>query len=295
MLDFIGATKAFGTKTVLDELTMRLAPGEMLGFCGANGAGKTTTMRIALGLLRADSGEVCWQGRPVDDDIRRRIGYMPEERGLYGRMRPKDQLVYLARLSGIRPATAARRADEWIERLEVTMAPNDTLDQLSLGNQQKIQLIAAVIHDPEVLILDEPFSGLDPVATDHVAAGLAEFTRRGVGVLFSSHQLDLVERLCDRVAIISAGRLVADGRVADLRSDGLRRYEITVLRAVPGWPGRLPGVRVLADDGSRVVVELHPETSPATVLAAAQRAGEVEQFARLRQRLTDIFHQAVAA
>jgi ABC-2 type transport system ATP-binding protein len=217
VLEFDGVSKNFGAKRVLRSLTFDVRPGEVFGFCGANGAGKTTAMRIALGVYTADAGAVRLDGVPVDAVSRRSIGYMPEERGLYAKMRPRDQLVYFARLSGVDPGTAARRADEWLERLDVVMDRKDPLERLSLGNQQKVQLIVALIHDPRVLVLDEPFSGLDPVAVDAMAEVLAEFARRDVPVLFSSHQLDLVERLCDRVGIISSGAMVAVGPVAELR------------------------------------------------------------------------------
>lgn len=238
LLRFDELRKSYGEKSVLRGLTFEVRPGEMFGFCGANGAGKTTAMRIALGMATADSGAVSWAGRSIGVAERERIGYMPEERGLYGRMKPADQLVYLARLSGMKAAVARARANEWLERLNVKMRPADTLDKLSLGNQQKVQLIASVIHEPEVLILDEPFSGLDPVATDTLADVLDDIRATGVPVLFSSHQLDLVERLCQRVGIMSGGALVAVGGVEELRrAHGQRRLAITLSDPVtPEWP-----------------------------------------------------------
>ncbi|MFF8829719.1 ABC transporter ATP-binding protein [Streptomyces sp. NPDC015131] len=299
MLEFDRLTKSFGAKHVLRELTFQVGPGELFGFCGANGAGKTTAMRIALGLLSPDAGDVRWKGRSVDAATRRRIGYMPEERGLYATMRPRDQLVHFARLSGVAPAVARRRADEWIERLHVKLSPKDTLEKLSLGNQQKVQLIAAVIHDPDVLILDEPFSGLDPVATDEMADALVEFSGKGVPVVFSSHQLELVERLCDRVGIIRDGAVVADGTVAELRrGTGSRQIRLALTGAPRDWADRLPGVRLVSrepgDEGT-VTVEVPEDLPVRDVLAAAQRLGELTHFSRREPTLAEIFREAVAA
>ncbi|MFD7414021.1 ABC transporter ATP-binding protein [Kitasatospora purpeofusca] len=294
MFEFNHVSKHFDTKAVLTDLSFTVQPGQIFGFCGANGAGKTTAMRIALGVLGADRGTVRWRGVPVDDESRRLIGYMPEERGLYAKMRPRDQLVYFARLSGVPAAVAKRRADEWIERLGVTMAPTDTLEKLSLGNQQRIQLIAALIHDPQVLILDEPFSGLDPVAVDAMAQALTEFASRGVPVVFSSHQLELVERLCDRVGILTQGRLVADGTVEELGAGaGQRWLRISVAGAPPGWEERLPGARVIGREGATVTVSLAEQASEQQVVAAAQSMGELEHFARHRPTLAEVFRKAV--
>ena len=177
-------------------------------------------MRIALGVLAADAGEVRWNGRAIDLDTRRRIGYMPEERGLYPRMKVLDQLVYLAELHGMSTNDAHTSAENWIARLGLRDRRTDEVQRLSLGNQQRVQLAAALVHDPDVLVLDEPFSGLDPVAVDVMSQVLREKASAGVPVVFSSHQLDLVERLCDRVGIVSAGTMVAVGTVDELRSGG---------------------------------------------------------------------------
>lgn len=190
----------------------------MFGFVGPNGAGKTTTMRIVMGVLAPDSGEVRWNGAPLSFGVRNRFGYMPEERGLYPKMRVKAQLSYLASLHAVDDPDAA--ADRWIERLGLTERAEDRVEQLSLGNQQRVQLAAALVHEPELLVLDEPFSGLDPVGVDVLSGVLLDYARTGVPVVFSSHQLDLVERLCEAVAIIKDGRLVASGTVEELRGPG---------------------------------------------------------------------------
>lgn len=296
MFEFEGVSKKFGDKQVLLDFDLQVPSGELCGFCGANGAGKTTAMRIALGMLPPDSGRVLWNSEPIGPSNRERIGYMPEERGLYGRMRPREQLVYFAGLSGIRKPAARRAADAWLERLNVKMDPKDTVDRLSLGNQQKVQLIAALIHDPDILVLDEPFSGLDPVATDAMAAVLTEFTAKGVPVLFSSHQLDLVERLCDRVGIINGGSIIASGTVSELRagrSDDTLRIRLTA--APLGWETALPSRTSFDPDSGIVTVHLDGSTAVEDVLTIARRVGVVDYVSMERAPLSDIFREVVAA
>jgi ABC-2 type transport system ATP-binding protein len=295
MLEVDGLTKRYGTTLALSKLSFSVRPGEVYGFVGANGAGKTTAMRIMLGVLAADSGQVRWQGQPVTFDTRRRFGYMPEERGLYPKMRVTEHLVYLARLHGLDRATATRSADELTGRLGVAERRNDAIEKLSLGNQQRVQLAAALVHDPEVLVLDEPFSGLDPVGVDALAGVLLERARRGVPVVFSSHQLDLVERLCDSVGIINAGRMVATGTVDDLRAQEGRRQLLVVVRdAPPGWAGALPGVTVVSERRGELVIELAEGADDQDVLTAASRAGRVEHFSWRQPTLTELFREAVS-
>ncbi|CAN5124647.1 ATP-binding cassette domain-containing protein [soil metagenome] len=294
MLEFDGLTKSYGDKLVLDRLGFAVRPGEMFGFCGANGAGKTTTMRIALGLVRADAGTVRWRDRVVDLEIRRRIGYLPEERGLYPKMRVGEQLDYFGRLHGMTSAAARKAADVLTERLGIADRRKDQVEKLSLGNQQKVQLAAALVHDPEVLILDEPFGGLDPVGVDALTETLHERCRAGVPVVFSSHQLDLVERVCDSVGI-NAGAMVAQGSVAELRERaGTRQLRVVVPEAEPGWAATLPGVRVVSEDGSEVLLELDDPGRDQHVLAAAQRTGPVRHFSWRQPSLTELFRGAVA-
>jgi len=294
MLEVDGLTKRYGTKLALSDLSFSVRPGEVYGFVGANGAGKTTAMRIMLGVLAADSGVVRWQGKPVTFETRRRFGYMPEERGLYPKMRVTEHLVYLARLHGLDRATATRSADALTERLGVADRRNDAIEKLSLGNQQRVQLAAALVHDPEVLVLDEPFSGLDPVGVDALAGVLLERARRGVPVVFSSHQLDLVERLCDSVGIINAGRMVATGTVEDLRAQEGRRQLLVIVRDAPaGWAAVIPGVTVVSERRGELVLELADGVDDQEVLAAAARAGRVEHFSWRQPTLTELFREAV--
>ena len=219
MLELVGVRKAFGEVQALDGLDLAVPPGQIVGFVGPNGAGKTTAMRCVLGIARPDAGEIRWHGRPVSASDRATFGYMPEERGLYPKMRVRDQLEHLARLHGLGVADARAAAGEWIGRVGLEARAGERVERLSLGNQQRAQLAAALVHDPCLLVLDEPFSGLDPVGVDVLAEVLADRARAGVPVVFSSHQLELVERLCDAVAIVRAGRVVAAGTVADVRGE----------------------------------------------------------------------------
>jgi ABC-2 type transport system ATP-binding protein len=209
--------KSYGETVALDGASFQVEAGQMFGFVGPNGAGKTTLMRIVLGVLAADSGRVLWHGAPIDAEARRRIGYMPEERGLYPKMRVRDQLVYMARLHGADAADAGAAADRWMERLGVAERAEEAVEALSLGNQQRVQLGVALVHEPDLLVLDEPFSGLDPDGVDALSGALlTEISERQVPVVFSSHQLELVERLCDSLAIIAGGRIAASGSLAEI-------------------------------------------------------------------------------
>ncbi|ACZ31725.1 ABC transporter related protein [Xylanimonas cellulosilytica DSM 15894] len=295
-LELENLTKSYGDRKALDGATFTVGAGEIFGFVGSNGAGKTTTMRIVLGVLAADDGQVRRDGRPLSLDDRRRIGYMPEERGLYPRMRVGDQLDYLARLHGLTPAAARTATTRWAETLGVAERLGDEVQKLSLGNQQRVQLAAALVHDPEILVLDEPFSGLDPVAVDVMSQVLRERADAGVPVVFSSHQLDLVERLCDRVGIIKSGRMVATGAIDELRTTDRPRWEVTG-PTDPRWLAPLSGARVLSrvpstGDGDRYVVET-TDGDGQDVLRAALAAGPVHAFGPSRPSLTDLFRHVV--
>ena len=212
-LELRGLRRSYGSVVALDDLSFDVPAGEVMGFLGPNGAGKTTTMRAVFGLTDLDAGSVTWGGVPVDQPARRRFGYMPEERGLYPGMLVGEQLEYLGRLHGLGPRRATAATGEWLERLEVADRRASKVETLSHGNQQRVQLAAALVHDPELLVLDEPLSGLDPTGIDAIGAVLVDRANAGRCVLFSSHQLDQVEDLCERVAIIDRGRLVAVGTV----------------------------------------------------------------------------------
>jgi ABC-2 type transport system ATP-binding protein len=299
VLELEGLTRRYGDLVALDDLTFSVAPGRMRGFVGPNGAGKTTAMRIVLGVLEPDAGRVRWNGADVDAAIRARFGYMPEERGLYQKMRVRDQLVYFARLHGMAAPEAASAADRWIERLGLEERAGDRVEALSLGNQQRVQLGIALVHDPEVLVLDEPFSGLDPVGVDVMSGVLRERADAGVPVMFSSHQLELVERLCEDVAIVNRGRLVASGTVAELRERGRGGAEQVRVRVEGDGDGRwladVPGAE-LAEAGPRgLLVRLPAGAHPDAVLDGARAAGTVTHFSLERPTLAELFRAAVAA
>ncbi|MEV6711025.1 ATP-binding cassette domain-containing protein [Lentzea sp. NPDC051208] len=289
MLTVRGISRSFGDHKVLDEVSFDVRPGRMTGFLGANGSGKTTTMRIVLGVLAAHGGTVSWQGQEVTPQTRPDFGYMPEERGLYPKMKVRDQITWLARLHGVDRETAQRNTDALLEDLELTKRAGDRLEELSLGNQQRVQIAAALVHEPAVLILDEPFSGLDPIAVETVLDVLRKRAAAGVPVLFSSHQLAIVERLCDDVVIISKGRVVANGSREELRARHAgSRYEIVVEQDA-GWVRDVPGVTILELDGPRAVFEAEPQQ----VLRAALDRGEVRSFTPVVPTLDEIFKEVI--
>jgi ABC-2 type transport system ATP-binding protein len=295
MLDFEGATKRFGPVTALDECTFAARPGRLTGFLGPNGAGKTTAMRAVFGLVELDAGTVRWHGRPISAAERARFGYMPEERGLYPRMRVRDQLVYLGELCGRAGADVARSVDSWLERLDLAGRAADRLDALSHGNQQRVQLIAALVNEPGLLVLDEPFSGLDPIAMDAMSGLLAELAGRGTTVLFSSHQLDLVEDLCQDVVIIDHGRIVLAGELAELRATVPQRFvDIRYQGPAPDWT-RLAPLEVVESKDGRARLRVGRDTDLAAVVAAVRDRASIVSFAYQPPTLSELFRQAVAA
>jgi ABC-2 type transport system ATP-binding protein len=287
-------SKSYGSLRALTDISFEVADGEIFGFVGSNGAGKTTTMRIALGVLAADSGNVSIDGHPVDLETRKRIGYMPEERGLYPKMKVGEQLSYLARLHGLSKSAADSAVTRWTSRLGVDGRLGDTVSQLSLGNQQRVQLAAALVHDPAVLVLDEPFSGLDPVAVDVMSEVLREKAAEGVPVLFSSHQLALVESLCDRVGIIVNGSMRALGSVGQLQERANAHLHVVAPQAPAGWAGDLPNTVVVQQDGDRTILELLPGADDQLILRTALATGPVREFATRRPSLTELYREVVA-
>ena len=291
MLELEDLSKSYGPTRALSELSFEVAPGQMFGFVGPNGAGKTTAMRIVIGVLSPDSGAVRWRGAPMDAAARARIGYMPEERGLYPKMRVAEQLGYLAELHGLARGESSRQAERWTERLGIAERRGDKVEDLSLGNQQRVQLAAALVHEPELLILDEPFSGLDPTGVDVLSEILiAEAHERDVPVLFSSHQLDLVERLCDAVAIVKDGALVASGEVEALRRQRSGRRWRVELEGDSEWTPALEGARPAGED----VYELAEGVDPQALLDEARKHGAVRRFGPDSPSLADLFRDVVA-
>jgi ABC-2 type transport system ATP-binding protein len=294
MLELHALTRRFGPVLALDDVSFAVRPGVLTGFVGANGAGKTTTMRIVVGVLAPDAGEVRWNGTPVGREERRRFGYMPEERGLYPKMSVLDQLVFFARLHGVPAASAQTRVLHLLDELGLGPRARDPLEKLSLGNQQRAQVAAALVHEPDLLLLDEPFSGLDPVAVDVLATQLRRRAAAGVPVLFSSHQLDLVERLCDDVVIVDHGRVRAAGSATQLREQRAgARYHLR-LGADAGWLRDEPGVRVLDVDGTAALVELDDREHDQSLLRAALSHGPVHEFRRALPTLAEIFRETLS-
>ena len=288
-----GLSRTFGDVRAVEGVDLVVRPGGLTGFVGGNGAGKTTTMRMVMGLLRPDAGEVLWNGRPMTGADRRRFGYMPEERGLYPKQKVADQLTYLARLSGMTTADARSAIETHLERFGLAERAKDRVEALSLGNQQRVQIIAALLHRPTALVLDEPFSGLDPAAVDAMADILRDHAASGVPVLFSSHQLDLVERLCDHLIVLARGRVVAQGAVDALRAGGPTRYRL-VTDADAGWVRDVRGIHVHDVDGSAVLLELVTEGAEQAVLREAVARGAVREFSRVVPPLAEIYREVTA-
>ncbi len=296
MLSLDGVGKRYGTVTALDGCSFAAAPGRLTGFVGPNGAGKTTAMRAVLGLVAPEEGVIHWRGRPITAADRQRFGYMPEERGLYPRMRVREQLAYLGRLSGLGPAEAGRAADRSLAALGLAERAGDRVDALSHGNQQRVQLAAALVHEPELLLLDEPFSGLDPIAMDAMADILAGFAGRGATVLFSSHQLDLVEHLCEDVVVIDRGRVILSGELTELRAGAAQRFvDVTLRGGEPGWADGEPGVRVLERSNGRLRLEVDPTVDLPRLVALASAAGELVELSYQPPTLSELFRRTVGS
>jgi ABC-2 type transport system ATP-binding protein len=293
VLQLNSINRSFGDRHVLRDVSFTVGSGRMTGFVGGNGAGKTTTMRVILGVLSADSGTVTLDGTELTAEQRTRFGYMPEERGLYPKMRVLEQIVYLGRLHGMSQVQAQESADSLLDRLGLGERKNDTVESLSLGNQQRAQIAAALVHDPEVLVLDEPFSGLDPIAVETVMAVLKDYTARGVPVLFSSHQLDIVERLCDDLVVIADGEIRASGSREQLRTEHSRdRYELQV-DGDTGWLRSEEGVSVLEFAGGYALFEVDGPGTAQRVLQRAIQTAPVQKFTPQQPTLSQIFQEVI--
>lgn len=282
-------TRRFGDTTVVDRVSFTVEPGHMTGFIGANGAGKTTTMRMMMGVLRTTSGEVLWDGDAITAQDRVRFGYMPEERGLYPKQGILDQLGYLGQLRGMSRQAALAEAQRLLHHFNLGDRVKDKLETLSLGNQQRVQVAAALLHQPQALVLDEPFSGLDPTAVDSMVDLLREYTARGVPVLFSSHQLDLVDRLCDAMVILHDGRVLASGTAEQLRATQPKRHRLTCSADV-GWVRDVLGVSVEDLEGCSAVVTLDDDSVRSDLLRRAVDRGLLE-FTDLAPSLSDIYRE----
>ena len=296
LLGFSHVNKRFGAVQALHDCSFSVERGRMLGFLGPNGAGKTTAMRAVFGLVELDSGQVLWNGQPIEAAERMQFGYMPEERGLYPRMRVGEQLAYFGRLHGLDDGASRAAAERWLERLDLADRADARLEELSHGNQQRAQLAAALLHEPDLLVLDEPFAGLDPIAVHTLAEVLRGEAARGAAVLFSSHQLELVEDICEGVAIIDHGHVVGTGEVDALRRASQQRLiELQLEGAPPGWLPDVRGVQPLEGHNGDLRLLAGRDVDPEQVLAEAERAGNVVAFSYGPPSLAELFLELVAS
>jgi ABC-2 type transport system ATP-binding protein len=290
-----GVTKAFDGCQAVSALDLEIPRGSVFGLLGPNGAGKTTTLRMVMNVLAPDAGTIEILGRPADQVSRDRIGYMPEERGLYPRMALGDQLLFLAGIKGCAAADARRRLPAWLERLGLAGWEQRKVNELSKGMQQKAQFMATVLHEPEVLILDEPMSGLDPVATDVMRGILLELKRNGTTLVLSSHQMETVERLCDRVALINRGEKILDGAVSDVKRRHGRNNVVLAFDGDGAFLAGLPGVARVVDFGRYVEVVLAEGGEPQALLREAAARLRVSRFEVVEPSLHDIFVERVTS
>jgi ABC-2 type transport system ATP-binding protein len=290
-----GVAKRFDGRSAVEDLDLEVARGSVFGLLGPNGAGKTTTLRMVLDVFAPDSGSVEVLGRPAGGGVRDRIGYMPEERGLYPRMALGEQLLYLAELKGAARREAAPRLAAWLERLGLAAWAGRKVNELSKGMQQKAQFVATVLHDPELLILDEPMSGLDPVATDQLREVLLELRAQGKTLVLSSHQMETVERLCDAIALLDRGRKLLEGPVAEVKRRHGRNNVILAYEGDGAFLGGAPGVRKVTDHGRYAEIQLEEGADPQALLREAAARLRVSRFEVAEPSLHDIFVDRVTA
>jgi ABC-2 type transport system ATP-binding protein len=289
-------SKSFGNFQAIKDLSMEVREGAMFGFLGANGAGKTTTMRMILDIIRPDSGQITWNGNDVREVPRRSWGYLPEERGLYPKMVVEEQLLFLARLNGLSKQAARKELGEWFERFQINANRKKKVEELSKGNQQKVQFLAAILHDPTILIMDEPFSGLDPVNASVLKEAFLEMHRRGKTIIFSTHQLEQVEEMCEDVVIINKGQTVVQGSVRDVKRQHGRNVIRLKLDNDPEarWLDTLKGIQVTKRRQDYIEMQIQADLNPNLIVEAAlQHGGNITRFELAEPSLTDIFIEAV--
>ena len=285
--------KAYQDKVAVKGLDLEVPTGSVFGLLGPNGAGKTTSIRMAMDIIGPDSGEVLILGRKTDKSLRNRIGYMPEERGLYQKMIVEELLVFMAELKGVKPAESKRRMIPWLERLGLGGLQRKKANELSKGMQQKVQFIQTLLHDPEILILDEPMSGLDPVGTNVMRDAMIELSRAGKTLIVSSHQMATVEQMCDRVVLINNGEKVLDGRVADIKASYGKNTLIIAYEGDGAFLKSLPGVVAVNDHGRYAELKLGPTADPQAILRAAGDKLKITRFEVVEPSLHDIFIERV--
>jgi ABC-2 type transport system ATP-binding protein len=293
-----GVSKSFGSFQAINDLSMEVREGAIFGFLGANGAGKTTTMRMILDLFRPDTGQITWRGKDVREVPRRTWGYLPEERGLYPKMRVDEQLLFLARLSGLSKQDAEKELADWLERFQISVNRKKKIEELSKGNQQKVQFLAAILHNPEILIMDEPFSGLDPVNATVLKEAFLEMHQRGKTIIFSTHQLEQAEELCQDLLIINKGQSVVQGSVRGVKRQQGRHMARIKLDNDPqvAWLDQLPGVQVAKRREDYIEMHIQANLNPNVIVEAALRhGGIISRFEMTEPSLTDIFIEKVGA
>ncbi|AXF57711.1 ABC transporter ATP-binding protein [Salicibibacter kimchii] len=286
-------TKRFGTKTAVDQLTLHIDSGEMFGMLGANGAGKTTTFRMMIGLFDPDDGEVSWNEVPPQSLNARTIGYLPEERGLYPKLKVMEQMIYLGRLRGLSKQDAITEVDAWLERFRIPHYRKAKVENLSKGNQQKIQFIAAVLHRPQLLILDEPFSGLDPINVDVLKKAVGKLKNEGTTIIFSSHDMKHVESLCENLCIMNEGKPVVHGKLSDIKRTYKKR-KLHIRADVPlSFLEDVDGVLQMSVGADETTIAIRDETVAKNIFARLQDIGHVRYFSVEEPTLHDIFIEKV--
>ncbi len=297
MLVVQSVSKAFGGTVAVRDLSFTIPSGSTFGLLGPNGAGKTTTMRMILGIMVADAGTIAWNGARIDERVRARFGYLPEERGLYGRMRVRDQIIYFARLHGVSKADSERRTDDWIDQLELRPYGNQPCGELSKGNQQKVQVACAAVHHPDLLVLDEPFTGLDPVNAAMLLTLLEDLRRNGTTLVLSSHEMWQLERLCTDFCIIAHGEVRARGTLAELRSDWpSKRIRIAPnTQAVRTVIAEIPGAGAVPSEDGAVTYELPKTTDSSALLRSLVAAERISEFEPIEPSLQELYLRAVGA
>jgi ABC-2 type transport system ATP-binding protein len=289
VLEVQNISKTFGSLTAVSDLSFTAKPGAVFGLLGPNGAGKTTTIRIVLDILQPDRGVVRWQGKIVDADIRHTFGYLPEERGLYPQMKVADQLLYFARLHGMQPADARQRIGELAEAFKLTENLGKKPVELSKGNQQKVQFIAAVVHRPPLLVLDEPFSGFDPINIEILKDAIRDLVHAGTAVMLSSHRMEQVEELTSDICIIDRSRAVVSGNLAQIKQSWPDRFIRMTEIPDMGFISAFPSASVRPTNNGYVNIKAPPDVAPAQLLRAAIAAGPVDHFEIVEPSLNDIY------
>lgn len=289
-----GVTKAFGDHVAVDEMNLEVSQGEIFGLLGGNGAGKTTTMRMVLGIIMPDDGRIFWKGDGYSSVLTRMMGYLPEERGLYPKLKVKDQIVYLGKLRGMSTHEADTKLKHWLERFDVPEYYDKRIEELSKGNQQKMQFIAAVIHDPEILVLDEAFSGLDPVNVELLKTTVKELRDRGTTILFSTHRMEHVEELCENICIMHRSKTVLKGSLKEIKDQFPKEKALLKTSKEITGLDSLSGVTIVERRSDHVVeLAIESETAAQSILGHAMQQAAVHRFEILEPTLNEIFIRSV--